>query len=154
MSGLIVGSLAPGFAAQSYDGRHIALERYLTHSHVLLILLRGLKCPQCRRHLVQMGRAYERLVEHDVEVIAVGPDPPSSFGDFFGSHRLTFPGIPDNDHTVGASYGASRSWWRRRCRPAQFFIERRSGVIRFVEYGRCMGRMTAPGEFLAVAARI
>ena len=41
MTQLVSGALAPVFTAESFDGRRIDLGHYLTHSHVLLLFLRG-----------------------------------------------------------------------------------------------------------------
>lgn len=41
--GLVSGSVAPAFEAETYDGRRIRLDRYAGHQNVLLVFLRGFR---------------------------------------------------------------------------------------------------------------
>lgn len=107
----------------------------------------------CRRHLVQVAEEYPKLVQLDTEVIAVGPNNREAFASFFAKHRIPYPGIPDPDEAILASFGQVKSLWRFGRLPAQFLIDK-EGIIRFVEYGKSAWDQTPPGELGKMAMRM
>jgi peroxiredoxin len=66
------GDSAPDFAlpAVNRDGQ-VSLDDYRGKSPVLLALFRGLHCPFCRRHVVQLSATQEKLKAAGVETVAV-----------------------------------------------------------------------------------
>jgi peroxiredoxin len=69
--------LRPGDAAPSVtlpavnrEGQ-VSLDDYRGRSPVLIALFRGLHCPFCRRHLVQLGTTQDKLKAFGVETVAV-----------------------------------------------------------------------------------
>src|SRR6185295_16473637 len=71
------GDPAPHFAlpAVNREGQ-ISLEDYRGRTPVLVALFRGLHCPFCRRHVVQLGTTQDKLREMGVETVAVVNTPP------------------------------------------------------------------------------
>lgn len=49
----------------------VSLDDYRGRSPVLIALFRGLHCPFCRRHLVQLGTTQDKLKQVGVETVAV-----------------------------------------------------------------------------------
>jgi Peroxiredoxin len=66
------GDPAPHFAlpAVNREGQ-VSLDDYRGRSPVLVALFRGLHCPFCRRHLVQLGTTQDKLKAVGVETMAV-----------------------------------------------------------------------------------
>ena len=66
------GDPAPHFAlpAVNREGQ-VSLDDYRGRSPVLIALFRGLHCPFCRRHIVQLGATQEKLKAVGVETMAV-----------------------------------------------------------------------------------
>ena len=66
------GDPAPHFAlpAVNREGQ-VSLDDYRGRSPVLVALFRGLHCPFCRRHLVQLGTTQDKLKALGVETMAV-----------------------------------------------------------------------------------
>ena len=66
------GDSAPDFAlpAVNRDGQ-VSLDDYRGKSPVLLALFRGLHCPFCRRHVVQLSATQDKLKAAGVETVAV-----------------------------------------------------------------------------------
>jgi len=66
------GDSAPHFAlpAVNREGQ-VSLDDYRGKSPVLLALFRGLHCPFCRRHVVQLSTTQEKLKAAGVETVAV-----------------------------------------------------------------------------------
>ncbi len=70
--GLQPGDRAPAFTLPALNREGpVSLEEFRGRSAVLLGLFRGLHCPFCRRHIVQLGAVHRRLQEAGVETVAV-----------------------------------------------------------------------------------
>ena len=71
------GDPAPHFAlpAVNREGQ-VSLDDYRGRSPVLVALFRGLHCPFCRRHIVQLGTTQDKLKAMGVETVAVVNTPP------------------------------------------------------------------------------
>jgi peroxiredoxin len=66
------GEPAPDFAlpAVNREGQ-VSLDDYRGRTPVLIAMVRGLHCPFCRRHLVQLGTTQDKLKAVGVETMAV-----------------------------------------------------------------------------------
>jgi peroxiredoxin len=78
------GDLAPSFAlpAVNRDGM-IGLEDYRGKGPVFVALLRGLHCPFCRRHVVQLGITRDKLAHEGVETLAIVNTPTERARQYF-----------------------------------------------------------------------
>jgi peroxiredoxin len=66
------GDPAPAFALPAINREgQVSLDDYRGRSPVLIGLFRGLHCPFCRRHLVQLGTTQDKLKAIGVETMAV-----------------------------------------------------------------------------------
>jgi len=66
------GDPAPDFALSAVNREgQISLDDYRGRTPVLVALFRGLHCPFCRRHVVQLGTTQDKLKEMGVETVAV-----------------------------------------------------------------------------------
>jgi peroxiredoxin len=71
------GDPAPHFALSAVNREgQISLDDYRGRTPVLVALFRGLHCPFCRRHIVQLGATQDKLKEMGVETVAVVNTPP------------------------------------------------------------------------------
>jgi peroxiredoxin len=71
------GDPAPDFALSAVNREgQISLDDYRGRTPVLVALFRGLHCPFCRRHVVQLGTTQDKLKEMGVETVAVVNTPP------------------------------------------------------------------------------
>ena len=55
--------------------------------------------------MAQLRQDYEKFVERNAEVVAVGPEDVESFSYFWRQERMPFIGIPDHKHVVANLYG-------------------------------------------------
>jgi len=78
------GDVAPSFAlpAVNRDGM-IGLEDYRGKGPILVALLRGLHCPFCRRHVVQLGITRDKLAREGVETLAIVNTPTERARQYF-----------------------------------------------------------------------
>jgi peroxiredoxin len=73
------GEPAPGFALPAVDGTGtVSLADYRGRSPVFLVLLIGLWCPFCRRHIAQMGATEGKLKALGVESLGIVATPPEN----------------------------------------------------------------------------
>jgi peroxiredoxin len=66
------GDAAPSVTLPAVNRKgQVSLDDYRGRSPVLIALFRGLHCPFCRRHLVQLGTTQDKLKAFGVETVAV-----------------------------------------------------------------------------------
>lgn len=104
-----VGEPAPDFAlpAVHRDGV-VSLSDYRGTSPVLLVLLRGLYCPFCRRHIVQMAGTRAKLQSFGVETLAIIASAAHRARLYYQFHPVTVPLAADPDLTTHQAYGLPR----------------------------------------------
>jgi len=78
------GDLAPSFALPAVNREGlIGLEDYRGKGPLLVTLLRGLHCPFCRRHIVQLGITRDKLAREGVETLAIVNTPTERARQYF-----------------------------------------------------------------------
>ena len=87
--------------------------------------------------MAQLRRDYQKFVERDTAVIAIGPEDAISFADWWHSHEMPFVGIADPDHVIAGTYGQQVKLFKLGRMPASMLIDR-NGYIRFVHFGESM----------------
>ena len=100
-----------------------------------------------------MRRDYAKFEESGTKVVAVGPDSPEAFAQFWKEHDLPFTGLPDPQHTVLKLYGQEVKIFKFGRMPAQALIDR-AGVVRFVHYGHDMTDIPKTEEMLELIASL
>lgn len=93
------GDRAPGFSLPAINREGaVSLDEYRGKQPVLVGLFRGLSCPFCRRHLVQLSATQEKLKPTGVETLGVVNTtltPPSTGpGSTSSTARRRFPWPP------------------------------------------------------------
>lgn len=97
--------------------------------------------------MAQLRQDYDEFVKRDTEVIAIGPDKPEAFKDYWGKEDLPFIGLANPGHTVLDQYGQQVSWIRMGRMPAQVVIDK-AGKIRHAHYGGSMADISSNKEVL------
>ena len=87
--------------------------------------------------MAQLRQDYEKFVEEDTAVVAVGPDSKQNFKDFWAKHDIPFIGLADPDHKVARQYEQEVNLLKFGRVPAQMIIDK-SGIVRFVHYADSM----------------
>ncbi len=99
--------------------------------------------------MAQLRRDYQEFVKRDAEVIAIGPEKPEPFAEWWRSHDMPFIGLPDPDHSVSRRYGQQVKLLKLGRLPAQLVIDKR-GLIRYAHYGSSMSDIPENKEILAI----
>lgn len=99
------GSLAPDFTLTADDGRQVSLSDFRGKKVVLYFYPKA-DTPGCTQQACAIRDAYPRIVDGDVAVIGISPDPPAALVKFRQKYDLPFTLLSDPDHRVAEAYGA------------------------------------------------
>jgi peroxiredoxin Q/BCP len=78
---------------------------------------------------------YAEFADRGAEVLAVAADTPDNARDFFQSHQLPFPCLPDPGRDVYKLYGVESNVFSLGQRPGLFVIDA-EGIVQFAYVGR------------------
>jgi len=87
--------------------------------------------------MAQLRRDYPEFVKRGAEIIAIGPEKPQAFADWWHEHDMPFPGLADPEHRVSKLYGQEVRIFKLGRMPAQLIIDK-TGIIRYWHYGSSM----------------
>lgn len=91
-----------------------------------------------------MRHDYPAFVQRQSEVLAIGPDGPAAFADYWAREALPFIGLSDPRHEVADLYGQEVRLLKLGRMPALFVVDRQ-GRLRYQHYARSM-RDIPPNE--------
>jgi peroxiredoxin len=99
--------------------------------------------------MAQLRRNYQKFADRQNEVIAVGPEGPEEFADFWRAHEMPFPGIPDPTHALAKQYGQKVKILKMGRLPALLVIDK-AGRIRYGHYGDSMSDIPTDEDVLTI----
>ena len=99
--------------------------------------------------MARLRQNYQKFVERNAELIAVGPEDSKTFAEFWRREKMPFTGIPDPEHTIAKLYGQKVNLLKLGRMPAMIVIDRR-GKIRYQHYGESMSDIPEDEEILAL----
>ncbi len=80
---------------------------------------------------------YQRFVGRNAEILAVGPNSPSAFEQYWVNERIPFIGLPDPEHRVARMYRQEVNLFKLGRMPLNCVVDK-NGCIRFAHYGASM----------------
>jgi len=87
--------------------------------------------------MMQLHHDYNKFLEKDTEIVAIGPENANSFRTHWKVYGLKFHGIPDEKHSVLNLYGQKVNLFRLGRMPAQMLVDK-EGILRYLHYGHSM----------------
>ncbi len=96
-----------------------------------------------------MRRDYQKFVDRQAEVIAIGPEGPRAFTAWWREHKMPFPGIPDPKHTIAMLYGQQVKLLKMGRMPELVVIDKK-GRNRLAHYGESMSDIPTDEEILSL----
>jgi peroxiredoxin Q/BCP len=102
--------------------------------------------------MAQLRQDYDKFVERQTDVIAIGPEDDASFADFWHSHDMPFIGLADHKHVVADLYSQRVSFLTGRM-PSMYIIDK-AGRIRYIHHGDAMSDIPANEEILSLLDKL
>lgn len=99
--------------------------------------------------MAQLRRNYQKFIDRQAEVIAVGPENAEAFAHFWRGNKMPFPGIPDPRHDIAKLYGQQIKLTKWGRMPALVVIDK-AGKIRYAHYGDSMSDIPSDDEILSM----
>ena len=84
-----------------------------------------------------------------MEILAVGPNPPATFRQYWQNEQIPFIGLPDPDHRVARQYRQEVNLFRLGRMPLNCVVDAK-GLIRYARYGASMKDIPSNEELLQV----
>ncbi|HSZ15763.1 MAG TPA: peroxiredoxin-like family protein [Terracidiphilus sp.] len=102
---LPVGASAPPFALKDASGKLVRSADLLAVGPLVIKFFRGRWCPYCITELEAWRDLYGKLREHNVLMVAIGPQIQRQSDFMAGQHGLPFPILTDTDNKVAEQFG-------------------------------------------------
>jgi peroxiredoxin len=83
--------------------------------------------------MAQLRQDYQKFVERNAEILAVGPEDASAFMNWWHEHQMPFIGIPDPKHDIAKLYNQQFKLFKGGRLPALSVIDK-EGKIRLMHY--------------------
>jgi peroxiredoxin len=99
--------------------------------------------------LARLRDGYEQFTSRGVEILAVGPNPPATFQQYWQQERIPFVGLPDPDHSVALQYRQEVNIFKLGRMPLNCVVDG-NGSIRYAHYGASMKDIPSNEELLQV----
>ena len=99
--------------------------------------------------MAQLRRDYQKFVERDTEVIAIGPEDTKSFAYWWHSHEMPFVGVADPEHVIAKTYGQQVKLIKLGRMPASLLIDK-NGKIRYKHFGESMSDIPEKQQILSL----
>jgi peroxiredoxin len=104
--GLGPGDLAPDFDLPAADrDAQVSLAEVRRLGPVLLVMLRGLYCPFCRRHIAQLRPTCETLKQEGIQLLGIVVASAARARQYFGYRPACFPIAAAPDRRIHRAYG-------------------------------------------------
>jgi peroxiredoxin len=87
--------------------------------------------------MAQLRQDFEKFIEQDTAVIAVGPDSVDAFKKYWEKEQLPFIGLADSEHTVARQYDQEVTLFKLGRIPTQLIIDK-NGIAHYVNYSKSM----------------
>jgi peroxiredoxin Q/BCP len=99
--------------------------------------------------LARLRDDYEQFTSRGAVILAVGPNPPATFEQYWQNEQIPFIGLPDADHRVARMYRQQVNLFKLGRMPLSCVVDI-NGYIRFAHYGDSMKDIPSNEELLHV----
>ncbi len=92
---------------------------------------------------------HQAFIDHDAEILAVGPDKPEQFTRYWTNENIHYAGLPDPDHRVARKYRQEVNIFKLGRMPLVCVIDK-EGRIRYAHFGASMSDIPSNEVLLGV----
>lgn len=149
MASIEVNKEAPDFEIEDFKGNKFKLSNFREKKNVLIVLNRGFVWPFCKKHMMQLHQDYDKFLEKDTIIVAIGPENANSFKSYWEENNLKFYGIPDGKQSVLKLYDQKINIFKLGRMPAQMLVDK-MGTLRYVHFGNSMKDIPENSEILKI----
>ena len=103
--------------------------------------------------MAQLRQDYQKYVELDTEVIAIGPEGAEPFTQWWLEHKMPFVGIPDPRHVIAKLYSQKFNLLKGGRLPALAVIDKEA-KIRLMHYADSLSDIPSDEQILALLVEI
>jgi len=103
--------------------------------------------------LARLRDEYNQFESRGVMILAVGPNSPTAFEQYWANERIPFVGLPDPDHRVARLYRQEVKLFKLGRMPLNCVIDQK-GYVRFAHYGASMSDIPRNQELLEVIDKL
>jgi peroxiredoxin len=106
-NGLQIGTKAPDFTADTYDGKTIKLSHIAKNSPVVLFFYRGQWCPVCNKYLKRYADSLSLLISRGANVVAVTPETTTNIKKTKTKTGIDVHVVPDKKEIIMNKYNVA-----------------------------------------------
>jgi peroxiredoxin Q/BCP len=99
--------------------------------------------------LARLRDEHEKFTIRNAVILAVGPNAPAAFRQYWQNERIPFIGLPDPKHSVARMYKQEVNLFKWGRMPLNCVVDDR-GYIRYAHYGNSMSDIPSSEELLQV----
>jgi len=99
--------------------------------------------------LARLRDDYEKFTSRGVQILAVGPNVPAVFKQYWKKENIPFLGLADADHLVARKYKQQVKLFKLGRMPLNCVLDQK-GYIRFAHYGNSMADIPSNEQLLQV----
>jgi peroxiredoxin len=99
--------------------------------------------------LARLRDDHEQFIGRNAVVLAVGPNSPTAFEQYWENENVPFIGLPDPDHRVAKMYRQEVNLFKLGRMPLNCVIDTK-GYVRFAHYGSSMSDIPSNDELFQV----
>jgi len=103
--------------------------------------------------LARLRDEYEQFESRSAVILAVGPNSPAAFEQYWANERIPFTGLPDPDHRVARLYRQEVNLFKLGRMPLNCIIDKK-GFVRFAHYGSSMSDIPGNQELFEVIDKL
>lgn len=101
----LTGTTIPDANVKTVDGETISIKEIVSQKPTVLIFYRGSWCPYCNKHLAELQKAEQQLVDMGYQILAVSPDQPKHLKTSISKHELSYRLLSDSPMNLSKAFG-------------------------------------------------
>ena len=102
---VLTGTTIPNETVKTIDGKSTAITDLVSQKPTVLIFYRGGWCPYCNRHLAELQKIEQDLVDMGYQILAVSPDQPKFLKQSAEKHDLEYTLLSDSPMNLTKAFG-------------------------------------------------
>lgn len=102
---VLTGTVIPNATVKTTEDRSVPIKELIREKPTVLIFYRGSWCPYCNKHLAELQKAEQKLVDMGYQILAVSPDQPKYLKESIGKHDLEYTLLSDSPMSLSKAFG-------------------------------------------------